>query len=112
MRRSRWKKKIVWLSLLALLYSGYPAGATGLDTIRKLLVQGQPRYPELALQMRVWGDIRMQVTVLPSGAVEQVTVLSGHPLLRNAACEAVQQWRYSVGTEKTQVEVVLSFRLP
>ena len=59
-----------------------------------LIRQIKPMYPPLALQTRVQGPVVLQATIARNGSIEQLHVVSGHPLLVRAAVEAVQQWRY------------------
>ena len=61
---------------------------------RKLLEHPDPVYPPLALQARISGVVRVKAVIGKDGAVEDATVLSGHPLLVPAALEAVRQWTY------------------
>ena len=53
-----------------------------------------PEYPELARRAGVEGVVVIDCTIEPLGLVSGVQVLSGHPLLNQAALEAVRQWRY------------------
>jgi TonB family protein len=53
-----------------------------------------PFYPPLALQAGIEGTVALDVQIRKNGDVERVTVLSGHPMLVQAAVEAVKQWRY------------------
>lgn len=54
----------------------------------------QPEYPVLARQVRVQGTVVLRAIISREGAIEKVQVLSGHPMLVQAAIEAVRQWRY------------------
>jgi protein TonB len=60
------------------------------DLIRKV----QPAYPALARSARIQGAVVLQATISTQGAIENLKVLSGHPILVPAALEAVRQWRY------------------
>ena len=53
-----------------------------------------PAYPPLARQGRISGVVRLNAVIGKDGAVEQLSVASGHPLLIRAAVDAVSQWRY------------------
>ena len=67
-----------------------PAG-----TSQGLLVSKvQPTYPPLARQARVQGTVVLQALIGKDGAVQSLTVTSGHPMLIQAAMDAVKQWRY------------------
>lgn len=56
--------------------------------------QAQPQYPPLARQARVQGTVRLEAVINRDGVIEELQVISGHPLLVQAALQAVQQWRY------------------
>jgi len=60
----------------------------------KLVNRVQPIYPPLARQTRISGTVRLHAIIAKNGSVEQLTVESGHPLLVQAALDAVKQWRY------------------
>jgi len=59
-----------------------------------LVRQVKPSYPHSAVIMRVQGAVILEAIIDREGRVENLKVLSGHPLLIPAAFEAVQQWRY------------------
>jgi periplasmic protein TonB len=59
-----------------------------------LISQVSPVYPQQAREARVQGVVLMQATIGRDGAVQDIRVISGHPLLNEAAIEAVRQWRY------------------
>jgi len=61
---------------------------------QKLVHSVKPEYPEVARRSGVEGTVHLQATIGPDGAVREVKVLSGHPLLGQAATAAVRQWRY------------------
>jgi protein TonB len=54
----------------------------------------QPTYPPLARTARVQGSVILAAVIGKDGAIQNLHVLSGHPLLQQAALEAVKQWRY------------------
>jgi protein TonB len=53
-----------------------------------------PAYPALASQARVQGVVRLSAIIGKDGHVENLKVISGHPLLISSALEAVRQWVY------------------
>jgi protein TonB len=53
-----------------------------------------PTYPPLAKSARVQGQVEFTATISKEGTIENLTLVRGHPLLVNAAKEAVLQWRY------------------
>jgi TonB family protein len=83
----------------------------------RLIRKVDPRYPEEALKAKVEGKVTIESTTNIDGDVVEAKVLHGHPLLRQAAVEAIKQWKYEpyiVEGEKKPVQftVVLNFRLP
>jgi TonB family protein len=54
-----------------------------------------PVYPPLARQARVQGTVVLQIVISKSGDVQNLQLVSGHPILAPAAIEAVKQWKYS-----------------
>ena len=54
----------------------------------------QPIYPPLAKQARIQGVVRLEAQISKTGTIENLKVISGHPLLVQSALDAVKQWRY------------------
>ena len=59
-----------------------------------LVHQVTPKYPPLARQARIQGTVVLQAVIGKDGSVQNLHVLSGHPMLTPAAMDAVRQWRY------------------
>ena len=59
-----------------------------------LLSRTIPRYPEIARTAHIQGAVVLQATISKIGSIENLRVVSGPPLLRQAAIDAVQSWRY------------------
>lgn len=53
-----------------------------------------PSYPPLARQARIQGTVILQATISKEGSIENLQLISGHPMLAPAAIEAVKQWKY------------------
>ncbi len=61
----------------------------------RLIRKVTPTYPPLARQARIQGTVRLQAVIAKDGSVQELQVLpGGHPLLVQAALDAVRQWRY------------------
>ena len=60
----------------------------------RILHQVKPIYPPLARNARISGTVKLTATISKDGTIQNLQLLSGHPLLVNAALEAVRQWRY------------------
>jgi protein TonB len=48
----------------------------------------------MARQARVQGQVVLRAMISREGTIENLQVLSGHPMLVRAAVDAVRQWRY------------------
>jgi len=60
----------------------------------KIINRVQPVYPPLARQTRISGTVRLHAIIGKDGMIQSLEVVSGHPLLQQAALDAVRQWRY------------------
>ena len=81
-----------------------------------LIYQVQPQYPALARQARVQGTVVLRAVISRDGKIDNLQVISGHPLLVKSAEDAVQQWRYRpyyLNNEPVEVEtqVTVNFTL-
>jgi periplasmic protein TonB len=75
--------------------------------VRKIL----PAYPPLARSARIQGTVVLLATISKDGAIENLRLLSGHPMLSAAAIEAVRQWRYRpyiLNNEPLEVETQIT----
>jgi periplasmic protein TonB len=75
--------------------------------IRKI----QPTYPPLARQARIQGSVLLQAEISKDGTIENLHLISGHPMLAPAAIEAVKQWRYKpyiLNGEPVEVETQIT----
>src|SRR5206468_10196521 len=53
-----------------------------------------PNYPPLAKQARIQGTVKFTAVISKDGTIQNLQLVSGHPLLVPAATEAVKQWVY------------------
>jgi len=60
------------------------------NLIRKVM----PNYPPLARQARISGTVRFTAVISRDGTIQNLQLVSGHPLLVEAAREAVKLWVY------------------
>ena len=86
-------------------------GVTEGKLIRKVL----PQYPEMARRAGVGGDVVLSATIGTDGKLKNIRVVSGSPLLREAAISAARQWRYSpylLGGKpvETDTHITISFK--
>jgi protein TonB len=71
----------------------------------------QPIYPPIAKSARVQGTIVLQATISKSGGVDNIHVVSGPVMLRQAAVDAVKTWHYRpymLNNSPTEVETTIN----
>jgi TonB family protein len=82
-----------------------PAGAGLVPSVLKVAVSSgvmagnriggrDPAYPIQALDQRVHGVVVLKAVILTDGTISDLTIVSGDPLLQQAALDAVKTWRY------------------
>lgn len=59
-----------------------------------LVTKVTPPYPPMAKMARVQGSVVLQAVISKRGNIENLRVVSGHPMLVQSALDAVKQWRY------------------
>jgi protein TonB len=79
-----------------------------------LVTRKEPEYPKIAKQTGAKGVVTLNATIGKDGHIKAVKVVSGHPMLQNAAVEAVKQWIYKPtllnGTPvETETQIMLNF---
>jgi TonB family protein len=78
------------------------------SAIRKV----QPPYPPIAKAAKASGAIQVQILVSETGEVIEANVISGHPLLRDAALQAARQWQFKpteLSGRPVKVQGILTF---
>jgi len=71
----------------------------------------EPTYPPLARSARVQGEVILSAIISASGEIENLQLVSGHPMLVPAALTAVRQWRYKpylLNGQPTEVETTIT----
>ena len=121
-RGGRWLRFVFVAALLAALFKGLPAPAQdtstprpaesddGEEPLRKVKVRVPPEYPELARRLRIVGAVKIQVVVSPAGKVRSTKVVGGHPLLIQAALDAVRRWKFEPANEESSLVVEVKFK--
>jgi TonB family protein len=74
----------------------------------------QPIYPPLARQVRITGDVELTIEVRKDGTVQSAVVVSGHPLLKQAALDSAQQSQFecrNCSDAAVPVQLVYTFQL-
>ena len=82
----------------------------------ELLVSSAPIYPAMARQAHMEGQVTIDAVIDTTGKLTNMTVVSGPPLLRQAAIDSLRTWKYQPGylNEKpvpTKTSITVNFRL-
>ncbi len=75
-----------------------------------LIRKTQPIYPAIAKSARVQGTVVLQAKISRSGSVTDLQVVSGPPMLRQAAIDAVKTWQYKpylLNNQPTEVNTTI-----
>jgi TonB family protein len=75
------------------------------------VVKYQPiGYPPLARQTRIAGTLTFNVVVASDGSVSKVELISGHPLLVDAAKQAILKWKFQpLGNSEVEFRLECNF---
>jgi hypothetical protein len=79
-----------------------------------LTTLASPSYPSLARQTRVAGDVELTLTVKADGVIQSIDIVSGHPLLRQAAFDSAQHSTFECrkcGEKGTSLHLTYTFHL-
>jgi protein TonB len=76
-----------------------------------------PLYPKVARARKLQGPVVLQAIIDKQGKVDSLQLVSGDPLLAQAAADAVKQWRYKPYSHngdpvEFQTRVTVDFKLP
>lgn len=94
---------------LALTGTFSPAGLAQDHMDRRVKSKVSPVYPEIARRMGLSGNVKLQLVVAANGEVKETKVIGGHPILVNAAVDAVKKWRFETATADSTGTVEFRF---
>jgi TonB family protein len=104
----------VWVGLVSLSQAQAQAQdqeqAKGDELPRKAKLKVEPVYPEVARRMSIGGTVRLAVVIAPNGTVKSSKPVGGHPLLVNAATDAIRRWRFEPGSTESSGIVEFKFQ--
>jgi TonB family protein len=95
---------------------GTPTTLSAETASQYLIGRVEPDYPEQAREQHLEGAVVLRVVVGADGSVENLTTVSGDPVLAGAATDAVRQWRFrpfsrNGRAQGFQTQVTVSFRM-
>lgn len=80
------------------------------ESKRKIVTKIVPIYPGLARKMGIAGSVKVEALVLPNGSVKSTETLGGHPVLAQAAVEAVRSYKWEPAPHETKELLIFNFR--
>jgi TonB family protein len=95
-----------------------PSNALELETCEdmqpsRMIQKVEPHYPQMAKIARVQGDVYLSAIIGKDGSLQNIKLISGHPILAQAALDAIRQWRYlssMCGSSPVAVETEITVR--
>lgn len=79
------------------------------ELTRKVKSKVEPIYPDVARRMNITGVVKIAVVVAPSGSLKSSKVMGGHPLLVNAALDALRKWKFEPAPGESTGVVTFKF---
>lgn len=80
-----------------------------IEAKRRVLSKVVPAYPELARKMHIDGSVKLEVIVAPNGSPKNTKALGGHPLLVQAASDAINKWKWVPSAQETTELIEIKF---
>jgi TonB family protein len=77
---------------------------------RKVKNRVSPVYPDIARRMNITGTVKVMVVVAPNGSLKSSKPVGGHPLLVNAAMDAIKKWKFESAAEESSGVVEFKFQ--
>jgi TonB family protein len=101
---------VVFLTAITFLV---PAHCVAQDAAKRRLVdRAAPVYPALARSMALEGSVKVEALVAADGSVKGVDIKGGHPVLAQAAQNAVRHWKWEPAAHESREVVELRFSPP
>jgi protein TonB len=79
------------------------------ELTRKVKSKVAPVYPDVARRMSIAGVVKIAVVVAPNGNLKSTKIVGGHPLLVNAALDALKKWKFEPASEESTGVVEFKF---
>lgn len=82
------------LTITASAQTAKPKTVTAAEAASHILQNTPPAIPPLAKAAKLGGTVKLRIVISPKGDVSQANAISGHPMLVQAALDAVRTWKY------------------
>ena len=94
---------------VALFCANVSLAQNAIPSARKIVRDHAPKYPKDARKRKLQGIVTFRLTVAPDGRVAEASLLSGDPILADAAKMALLETRYAAQPSESQVEASICF---
>ncbi len=82
------------------------------ELLRRAKTRVAPVYPDVARRMSIGGTVRLAIVVAPNGTVKSSKPVGGHPLLVDAAMDAMKRWKFETAQGESSGVVEFKFQPP
>lgn len=101
---------VVPLFLTILISTPLPSFAQeASQSARKVVTRVNPVYPAVARNLNIRGSVKLDAVVAPNGSVKSVEIKGGHPLLAQAAQNAIREWKFEPAPRETRESIEVKF---
>jgi len=90
---------VLAMALTAALPLAAEVRITHADAVKNAVKKPNPEYSAMARQMRIQGDVEVEVKIGEAGDVADVKVVTGNPMLSATVVKAVKDWKFTPFTE-------------
>ncbi|MBY0372425.1 MAG: energy transducer TonB [Bryobacteraceae bacterium] len=90
---------LVGLCLMTMGVAGAQVRVTAPDAMKAAVKKPQPPYSPVAKQMRIQGDVEVDVKISETGDVAGVDVVSGNAVLTSTVVQTVRDWKFTPFTQ-------------
>jgi len=109
-----WRWTAITIVAVCAALAGLPAASFGqqqepTESNRKIANRVMPVYPKVARVMGLRGTVKVEVLVEPNGSVKSLEIKGGHPVLAEAAADAVRRWKWVPAAHETHEPVIVKF---
>lgn len=65
------------------------------EAVKNAVKRTNPEYSPMAKQMRIQGEVEVEVKISESGDVSEVKVVTGNPMLSATVVKAMKEWKFT-----------------
>jgi TonB family protein len=109
MKTPWWMRATAFITILCVFPVCLARAQESSESNRKIVNRVAPQYPPLARNLKLQGSVKVEAVVAPDGSVRTVQIKGGHPVLAEAAHDAVRNWKWEPGAKETQEFIEIKF---